>query len=47
MDLASIRSSSGSSREQRVSVGVKFFDEFANREAYEGIHFQLSGTVSL
>ena len=31
---------------QRVSVGVKFFDEFANRAAYEGYSFQVSGTIS-
>ena len=46
VDSVSIPSSSGCSREQRASVGVKFFEEFANSEAYEGYSFQLSGTVS-
>ncbi len=31
---------------QRVSVGVKFFEEFANRASYEGSSFQISGTVT-
>jgi hypothetical protein len=31
---------------QRVSVGVKLFDEFANRAAYQGYSSQVSGTVS-
>ena len=31
---------------QRVNVGVKFFEEFANRAAYQGYSFQVSGTVS-
>jgi hypothetical protein len=31
---------------QRVSVGVKFFEEFANRASYEGHSFQVSGTVT-
>lgn len=31
---------------QRVSVGVKFFEEFANRASYEGYSFQVSGTVT-
>jgi hypothetical protein len=30
---------------QRVSVGVKFFEEFANRAAYEGYSLQVSGTI--
>src|SRR3954453_14462946 len=32
--------------EQRASVGVKFFEEFANRASYEGYSFQMSGTVT-
>ena len=31
---------------QRLNVGIKFFDEFANRASYEGYSFQVSGTVS-
>jgi hypothetical protein len=31
---------------QRVSVGVKFFEEFANRASYQGYSFQLSGSVT-
>lgn len=31
---------------QRVNVGVKFFEEFANRAAYQGYSFQISGAVS-
>ena len=31
---------------QRISLGVKFFEEFANRAAYQGYSFQVSGTVS-
>ncbi len=31
---------------QRVNVGVKFFEEFANRAAYQGYAFQVSGAVS-
>lgn len=31
---------------QRVSLGVKLFEEFANRAAYEGYSFQVSGAVS-
>jgi hypothetical protein len=30
----------------RVSVGIKYFDEFANRAAYQGYSFQLSGSVT-
>jgi len=30
----------------RVSVGIKFFDEFANRASYEGYSVQVSGTVT-
>ena len=30
----------------RVSVGIKYFDEFANRAAYEGYSFQVSGAIS-
>lgn len=30
---------------QRVNVGVKFFEEFANRASYQGYSFQLSGVV--
>jgi len=30
----------------RVSVGIKYFDEFANRAAYQGYSFQVSGTVT-
>jgi hypothetical protein len=32
--------------EERVSVGVKFFQELANRASYEGYSFQISGTVT-
>jgi hypothetical protein len=31
---------------QRVNLGVKVFAEFANRAAYQGYAFQVSGTVS-
>ena len=31
---------------QRASVGIKFFNEFANRAAYQGYSFQLSGSVT-
>jgi hypothetical protein len=31
---------------QRLNVGLKFFEEFANRAAYEGVSLQISGTVS-
>jgi hypothetical protein len=31
---------------QRLSFGVRFFEEFANRAAYQGYSFQLSGSVS-
>ena len=30
----------------RVNVGVRFFEEFANRAAYQGYSFQVSGAVS-
>jgi hypothetical protein len=30
----------------RVSVGIKYFDEFANRAAYQGHSFQVSGSVT-
>jgi hypothetical protein len=29
-----------------VSVGIKYFDEFANRAAYQGYSFQVSGAIS-
>lgn len=32
--------------EQGVSVGLKFFEEFANHAAYEGYSFQISGSVT-
>lgn len=32
--------------EQGVNVGLKFFEEFANRASYEGYSFQISGTVT-
>jgi hypothetical protein len=31
---------------QRVNAGVKFFEEFGNRAAYQGYSVQVSGTVS-
>jgi hypothetical protein len=31
---------------QRFNVGVRFFEEFANRAAYQGYSFQVSGTVN-
>jgi hypothetical protein len=31
--------------EQRLSIGVRFFEEFSNRAAYQGYSFQLSGSV--
>ena len=31
---------------RRLSLGVKFFEEFANRAAYQGYSLQVSGTVS-
>ena len=31
---------------QRASVGVKFFEEFANRASYEGYSLQISGTIT-
>jgi hypothetical protein len=31
---------------QRVNAGVKFFEEFHNRAAYQGYSFQVSGAVS-
>jgi hypothetical protein len=32
---------------QRLNLGVKFFEEFGNRAAYQGYSFQVSGAVSL
>jgi hypothetical protein len=31
---------------QRFNAGVKFFEEFANRAAYQGYSFQVSGAIS-
>jgi hypothetical protein len=31
---------------QRASIGLKFFNEFANRAAYQGYSIQASGTVT-
>ena len=31
---------------QRLNLGVKFFEEFGNRAAYQGYSFQVSGAVS-
>lgn len=31
---------------QRLNVGVRFFEEFANRAAYQGYSLQVAGTVS-
>jgi hypothetical protein len=31
---------------QRFNAGVKFFEEFGNRAAYQGYSFQVSGAVS-
>ena len=31
---------------QRFNLGVRFFEEFANRAAYQGYSFQLSGAIS-
>ena len=30
----------------RFNAGVKFFEEFGNRAAYQGYSFQVSGAVS-
>ena len=31
---------------RRLSIGVRFFEEFSNRAAYQGYSFQLSGSLS-
>ena len=32
--------------QQRVNIGVRFFEEFGNRASYQGFSFQLSGAMS-
>jgi hypothetical protein len=32
---------------QRLNVGVRFFEEFANRDAYQGYSLQVSGSIHL
>jgi hypothetical protein len=31
---------------QKASVGLKFFDEFADRSTYQGFSLQFSGSIS-